>query len=82
MFLFFNPPQNYLQVQLLDPDGFKKSFDQLYEEQYAAAILKARQKRRKSKRNSTTSSHSEENSHIIWSLLAANLPRLIRLLES
>lgn len=50
MFLFFKPPQSYLQVQLLDPDGFTKSFDQLYEEQYAAAILKARQKRSKNRK--------------------------------
>lgn len=50
MFLFFKPPQSYLQVQILDPDGFKKSFDQLYEEQYAAAILKARQKRSKKRK--------------------------------
>lgn len=50
MFLIFKPPQSYLQVQLLDPDGFKKSFDELYEEQYAAAILKARQKRNKKRK--------------------------------
>jgi IS30 family transposase len=50
MFLIFKPPQSYLQVQLLDPDGFKKSFDELYEEQYAAAILKARQKRSKKRK--------------------------------
>lgn len=50
MFLFFKPPQSYLQVQLLDPDGFRKSFDQLYEEQYAAAILKSRQKERKKRK--------------------------------
>ena len=50
MFLIFKPPQSYLQVQLLDPDGFKKSFDELYEEQYAAAILKARQKRNKTRK--------------------------------
>jgi hypothetical protein len=50
MFLFFKPPQSYLQVQILDPDGFKKSFDQLYEEQYAAAILKSRQKQKKQRK--------------------------------
>ena len=50
MFLFFKPPQSYLQVQLLDPDGFKKSFDELYEEQYAAAILKSRQKQKKQRK--------------------------------
>lgn len=51
MFLIFKPPQSYLQVQLLDPDGFTKSFDQIYEEQYAAAILKARQKRNKKRKS-------------------------------
>lgn len=51
MFLIFKPPQSYLQVQLLDPDGFTKSFDQIYEEQYAAAILKARQKQRKKRKS-------------------------------
>lgn len=50
MFLIFKPPQSYLQVQLLDPDGFRKSFDEIYEEQYAAAILKARQKRSKKRK--------------------------------
>lgn len=50
MFLFFKPPQSYLQVQILDPDGFKKSFDQLYEEQYAAAILKSRRKQKKQRK--------------------------------
>lgn len=42
MFLFFKPPQSYLQVQLLDPDGFKKHSSAL-EEAYALKILQERQ---------------------------------------
>lgn len=43
MFLFFKPPQSLQGAQLLDPDGFNKSFNQVYEELLAAEILKARQ---------------------------------------
>jgi hypothetical protein len=49
MFLFFKPPQSYLQVQLLDPDGFKKHSSAL-EEAYAVKILKERQARQQEKR--------------------------------
>jgi hypothetical protein len=49
MFLFFKPPQSYLQVQLLDPDGFKKRYN-AFEEAYAAQILKERQRKTKKKK--------------------------------
>lgn len=49
MFLFFKPPQSYLQVQLLDPDGFKKAYDRL-EEEYAARILQSRQPKTKKRK--------------------------------
>jgi len=43
MFLFFKPPQSYLQVQLLDPDGFSKQKD--LEEAYAIKMLLARKEK-------------------------------------
>ena len=49
MFLFFKPPQSYLQVQLLDPDGFKKHSSAL-EEAYAVKILKERQAKQQERR--------------------------------
>ena len=49
MFLFFKPPQSYLQVQLLDPDGFKKAYDRL-EEEYAARILQSKQPKTKKRK--------------------------------
>jgi hypothetical protein len=49
MFLIFKPPQSYLQVQLLDPDGFKKHSSAL-EEAYAIKILKERQTKQQEKR--------------------------------
>jgi hypothetical protein len=49
MFLIFKPPQNYLQVQLLDPDGFKKHSSEL-EEAYAIKILQERQTKQQEKR--------------------------------
>jgi hypothetical protein len=49
MFLFFKPPQSYLQVQLLDPDGFKKVYQQL-EEEYAAKVLQSRQPKTKKRK--------------------------------
>jgi hypothetical protein len=49
MFLFFKPPQSYLQVQLLDPDGFKKAYDRL-EEEYAAKVLQSRQPKTKKRK--------------------------------
>lgn len=49
MFLFFKPPQSYLQVQLLDPDGFKKHSSAL-EEAYAIKILQKRQAKQQEKR--------------------------------
>lgn len=49
MFLFFKPPQSYLQVQLLDPDGFKKAYDRI-EEEYAARILQSRQPKTKKRK--------------------------------
>jgi hypothetical protein len=49
MFLIFKPPQSYLQVQLLDPDGFKKRYN-AFEEAYAAQILKERQHKTKKKK--------------------------------
>jgi hypothetical protein len=49
MFLIFKPPQSYLQVQLLDPDGFKKRYN-AFEEAYAAQILKERQRKNKKKK--------------------------------
>lgn len=51
MFLIFKPPQSYLQVQLLDPDGFKKKYDS-YEIQVAAKILEERQGKRKKRASS------------------------------
>lgn len=41
MLIFFNPPQSFLQVQLLDPDGI--AAERKLEEQIAAQILQARQ---------------------------------------
>jgi hypothetical protein len=49
MFLIFKPPQSYLQVQLLDPDGFKKRSSAI-EEAYAIKILKERQAKQQEKR--------------------------------
>ncbi|NDD85169.1 hypothetical protein EBZ38_12970 [bacterium] len=49
MFLIFKPPQSYLQVQLLDPDGFKKRYN-AFEEAYAAQIVKERQRKTKRKK--------------------------------
>ena len=49
MFLFFKPPQSYLQVQLLDPDGPKKHSSAL-EEAYAIKILQERQAKQQQKR--------------------------------
>ena len=49
MFLFFKPPQSYLQVQLLDPDGFKKVYQRL-EEEYAAKVLQSRQPKTKKRK--------------------------------
>ena len=49
MLLFFKPPQSYLQVQLLDPDGFKKAYNRL-EEEYAARILQSRQPKTKKRK--------------------------------
>jgi hypothetical protein len=49
MFLIFKPPQSYLQVQLLDPDGFKKHSSAL-EEAYAIKILQERQAKQQEKR--------------------------------
>jgi hypothetical protein len=53
MFLFFKPPQSYLQVQLLDPDGFKKQYA-VYEEEYAAKILLERRKKAKKRKKQPT----------------------------
>jgi hypothetical protein len=49
MFLFFKPPQSFLQVQLLDPDGFKKVYEKL-EEEYAVKILQSRQSKTKKRK--------------------------------
>lgn len=49
MFLIFKPPQSYLQVQLLDPDGFKKKFYDTYELTLAKQILEERQTKRAKK---------------------------------
>jgi hypothetical protein len=50
MFLFFKPPQSYLQVQLLDPDGPAKRKAVDLEEAYAIKILQERQAKQKAKR--------------------------------
>jgi len=53
MFLIFKPPQSYLQVQLLDPDGFRRrKFEADWEIELAAQLLqgklpKAKRKKRK-----------------------------------
>jgi len=53
MFLIFKPPQSYLQVQLLDPDGFKKRYA-VYEEEYAAKVLLERRKKAKKRKKQPT----------------------------
>jgi hypothetical protein len=49
MFLIFKPPQSYLQVQLLDPDGFRKHVYDAYELELASQILEERKAKRKKK---------------------------------
>lgn len=49
MFLFFKPPQSILYVRMHDPDGYKQAY-KLFEEEYAAQILKERQRKTKGKK--------------------------------
>lgn len=52
MFLIFKPPQSYLQVQLLDPDGYNNRStleEQLYEAQLVEKILKERKRKQDKK---------------------------------